>query len=209
LVRTTLEGEARGLVKAAAGLPAKRFAGLRAAVLSWVQWALGRPSLYGLVAAIPGTGLGETNYKEPSPLAGMPAFCAAAARRHAGLAEGAVEGLQLRASDRTMALQRHAKPASCVPVGGGTSGFLRYPVLVGTDGHSLAIALSGTVCGAVRGYPEALPMLGAAAGLQAGACATVPGAERLARRLVTLPTHRWVSPNDLKGIDPIGVEVVG
>ncbi|MEX2048881.1 MAG: DegT/DnrJ/EryC1/StrS family aminotransferase [Gemmatimonadota bacterium] len=177
-------------------------AGARAAVLSGVQWCLGRPWAYGLVASLPGTGLGETAYKQPAPVTGIPAFCAAAALRHADAAQGLVTVRRAWAR-RWDALftpadgagtERSGALEPCVPLTGGACGYLRYPLL-GTSAD--AFAARAARAGVARSYPRALPDLPEAQPVSARAAGAARGARALAAGLVTLPTHRLVDEVDV------------
>ncbi len=87
---------------------------------------------------------------------------------------------------------RHIKAVR--PADGAVSGFLRFPILLrsdGTDAPSLGIA---------RGYPNPLS---AEPEIQESMIASkepLHGARELARRLVTLPTHHMVATSDLAAL---------
>jgi perosamine synthetase len=204
LARGRLEGsDARALERVTARL-VRPAAGTRAALVSGLQWALGRPSLYGLATALPGTGLGETRYKEPAPASEIPAFCAAAALRHSDAARELAE-VRRENARRWDALLGEIDAASrglerCVPLPGGASGYLRYPLLAGSSGEvDLLVARAGTA-GAARSYPKALPDLPEAAPLTRVPGRDVPGARRLAGGLLTLPTHGMVTERDVERV---------
>lgn len=167
-----------------------------------VQWAIGRPSLYGLAAAVPGTGLGETRYKEPTRVAGMPAFCASAVVGHADSldAQTAVRRRSAAVWDAMLAAERDGKLTACRPLDADSCGYLRYPCTA--EGRAAADALCerAGALGVARGYPSPLPRLPAAARISPCADAIVPGAAFLADALVTLPTHGWVEERDVESV---------
>ena len=168
------------------------------------QWALGRPSLYGLPSAVPRLGLGETHYREPTAAGPMERRAAALAlgTREASLAEArhrrsAAESL-LRALEavgltpdpvRTVALREGPLP-----------GYLRLPVLLPDGISGFPSVRRANALGIARGYPIPLPELAPLQPFHVGAASAFPGAERLAQRLVTLPTHSLMRRGDRERI---------
>ena len=164
--------------------------GLRAAVMLKAQWLLGRPSLYWIPASLPFLGLGETPYRAPHPASSMAAASVAALaaawdestretvhRREAAAAwrrSTTVQGWSIPESDATAAVR----------------GELRLAVVLPPDQHSSSVA-ARVGRGAMPGYPITLAHLPALADrLQHPG--PMPGADALARRLMTLPCHRHV-----------------
>jgi dTDP-4-amino-4,6-dideoxygalactose transaminase len=195
LVRVALSEEASLRLRRVADRSAGAGASLRAGTLATVQWALGRPALYGLVAAVPGTGLGETRYKPPSEPRRIPAFCAAAALELEPLARAAVEVRRSMALewDRLLETLGRRGVERCTTLAGGETSYLRYPLLLDrADAVCRFLSRAGRG-GAARGYPRPLYELPAARPLEQARVAALPGAERLARCLVTLPTHGGVT----------------
>jgi hypothetical protein len=180
-------------------LASSRGAGVRSAVLSGAQWALGRPTLYGLAASVPGTGLGETRYKLPVPVRGIPAFCAAAARRHADAAL-ALGPRRRENADRWNALvgvvAKKRGWSLCAPLAGGTSGALRYPLVASDRARADELVARAASVGAARSYPSALADLPAAHPFVTDRAEALDGARRLAAGLVTLPTHSLLVEQD-------------
>jgi hypothetical protein len=173
-------------------VPAPRRAGLgdevRVLVQLKAQWLLGRPSVYGLPAAIPGLHLGETVYHPAKAPADMARAACAAARAHA-LRSHHEAGMR---RDNARRLLREAG-ASGIPVpAGGTAGFLRLPLRLSRERESEDVPVA---LGIARSYPTTLGALDALKGHFAGAGA-LPGAESLARGLVTAPTHSRVTAAD-------------
>ncbi|MEX1256042.1 MAG: DegT/DnrJ/EryC1/StrS family aminotransferase [Gemmatimonadota bacterium] len=168
--------------------------GGRAAVTTTAQWILGRPGLYAIPAAIPGLALGETMYHPPVPVRKMTKFSLQLARRTAE--SSATEA----ASRRACAFDLEARIAEVPgvsrvrPASGGEPGYLRLPVLV--EGGSRALRDPGTAraLGIMPGYPLALPELPALKGCILEPTSEMPVARRLAAELLTLPTHRFVTP---------------
>ncbi|MDZ7781378.1 MAG: aminotransferase class I/II-fold pyridoxal phosphate-dependent enzyme [Gemmatimonadota bacterium] len=185
-------------------------AGLEAVVLSLAMWALGRPELYRLPSLIPGLELGATVYHEPEPVQAMHPVSAAIARRHAGPSRdaGAVRAAWAERWHGAVAGGEGGGRAltPCVPLAGGASGWLRCPVLASSaEAREERVAEAGDM-GAARGYPTALPRLPQAAALHASGRTAVPGAERLAATLLTLPTHPRVSDADLEAFASVAAK---
>ena len=168
------------------------------------QWTLGRPSLYGLPSALPWLGLGETNYRKPTPPVLMRRRAAALAlgTREASLVEEAhrraAAGSLLKALEavgltpdpvRTVALPRGAVP-----------GYLRLPVLLQDGISGFPSVRRANALGIARGYPIPLTELAPLQPFHAGAHARCPAAELLVQGLVTLPTHSLVREGDRERI---------
>jgi hypothetical protein len=153
------------------------------------QWALGRPAVYGVPAALPWLRLGEMVYHpahEPRPLA-----VAAAA-----LVESAVNGADAAAARRRAraeVLLGSAPPAvgRTAVIAGGTTGMLRLPVRITTT-----TAPGGL--GVVVGYPRTLFEQGELRPLLHAEEREHPGAETLRRLLHTVPVHDFVTAPDLE-----------
>jgi dTDP-4-amino-4,6-dideoxygalactose transaminase len=179
-------------IDAQAALPAgSGWSGLAATAM---QWALGRPSLYALPAMLPFLHLGEMIYRD----AGEPSGISTASRSmiESALALERADVAVRRAN--AAALEGAAKAAGGVdtirPIDGAQPGHLRYPIR-NVEGRAFDSRI-----GIVRPYPRTLmeePHLQRV--LEPGEPPT-PGAHELARTLVTLPTHRFISASDLAGL---------
>lgn len=162
---------------------------LRFALLSGAQWLLGRPSLYRLPMSIPALGLGETNFKTPSPPRGIRPASArlaldtsrllGAERKHRGEVAAFYDALALN----DLGWRTPTRRAGSLP------GWLRYPIL-----GSPRAAESGDWrrLGIARGYPLPLHRLPQAQ-YRASVDERFLGAETIVEQLWTLPTHRYVS----------------
>jgi dTDP-4-amino-4,6-dideoxygalactose transaminase len=163
------------------------------------QWVLGRPSLYGLAAALPFLHLGETRYRAPGRPRGMAlsargVLAAAMARTEADLA------IRRRNAERFDATMRVGDAAGrIVPLEGSSPGYLRYPVVNG----ALARGRETRRLGVQRGYPISLSRLPVLAGRVVNPGVATPGAERLAEQLVTFPTHRFLRAPDLRQLEDL------
>jgi dTDP-4-amino-4,6-dideoxygalactose transaminase len=160
------------------------------------QWAFGRPGLYGIPARIPALGLGETHYREPVVPVGISAFSAALAVATAEQSERERDSRAEVAQTLVEALDRIDLGEEAIvvrPIAGARPGFLRLPVLL-RRARRLPRARARAL-GIAWGYPRPLPELGPLARLRTGGFGGYPGARRLARELVTLPTHRFITPS--------------
>ncbi|HEX7050792.1 MAG TPA: DegT/DnrJ/EryC1/StrS family aminotransferase [Longimicrobiales bacterium] len=177
----------RELAPATSGLP------LRAAGLA--QWLLGRPSLYGIPAAIPWLGLGETRYHDAPPLGGLPHAAARLllASRAAAASEAGVRAATAR---RFVAFLDTRAPEAMVRVPeDGVPGHLRFPVRLGAALAEPRLRRLAARLGIARSYPKPLGRL-APVRQRLAAPGDWPGAARLATELITLPTHSRLTAAD-------------
>lgn len=170
---------------------------IRTAVTLLAQWALGRPSLYGLPYRVPWLHLGETHYREPEPLQGIPRISAGAVTATAEQAAEAASARRRVASLLRRATEKNDGLQVPVAAGSGQPGYLRLPIRVvdSADRVRLLSRLEGT--GAAPSYPTSLDDLPQIRDAIAAA-ASIPNAEALAAELVTVPTHSLLQPRDLE-----------
>jgi perosamine synthetase len=171
---------------------------VKTAVLVAAQWLLGRPEVYGVPAAIPGLGLGETVYHDPAPPEGITRAAASLVRhgRDASRREAAARRANASALLARLADDRVARPAA-VPAD-AVAGWLRLPLRV--PGGMAALPVAARRLGVAASYPTPLGELPQLRALLAGPEARWPGAESLARELVTLPTHSRVTDREREAI---------
>ncbi|HWH52797.1 MAG TPA: DegT/DnrJ/EryC1/StrS family aminotransferase [Gemmatimonadaceae bacterium] len=169
--------------------------GLSQLAKSAAQWALGRPSLYSIPAAIPWLRLGEMVYhaaEEPRPLS--VAGCALLPNVLA-LESHAVSERRHVATELERAIRESSDLTPIAAVATGESGYLRLAVR-----DVLARYEPDARLGIVRPYPRTLaeqPELKPA--LLGGEPAT-PGAAEARRTVMTLPTHRFLTRKDVASI---------
>ncbi|HKV71480.1 MAG TPA: hypothetical protein VJN62_09550, partial [Gemmatimonadales bacterium] len=156
------------------------------------QWLLGRPALYGVPARIPGLHLGETRYHPPRDPAAITRAAAAAVRAHATPSQNEA-GMR---RDNARRLLREAGLKGIAIPAGGAAGFLRLPLRLAREHETDDVPVA---LGVARSYPSTLGVLPALKGHFAGAGA-LPGAESLARGLVTAPTHSRVTAADRRAL---------
>jgi dTDP-4-amino-4,6-dideoxygalactose transaminase len=174
--------------------------GWRDLAAAGAQWALGRPSLYGIPSAIPGLRLGEMVYHPAHEPRALSAAAASLVRR------------ALAASARDVAIRRRNAAALTIAAGeggdiravqvieGGESGYLRFPVLdAGARGERPDL-------GILRGYPRTLSEQEELRPFLMDGEPDTPGAMELRRTLFTVPTHARVTRPDVeKAIDWIRI----
>lgn len=165
------------------------------------QWVLARPALYALPSALPFLELGRTVYHPPSPAARMSDATAAALLASEPLLASEIGSRRAHAA--RLRLVAIGAGAGRVPAGwsGGEAGWLRLPLLLGEAAARRADASGSRRLGIMPGYPIPLGRLPGFAGRVLNAGTGFPGAEELAARLYTLPTHGLLTPADLANLE--------
>ena len=165
--------------------------GVRDVIALGVQWAAGRPGVYGVPASIPALALGEMVYHE----AGEPRMISAAAARVVPRAfaadPAAVSSRRARAGRLIAAASRGNQFSAVRAVEGGEPGYLRLPVVDATGSATAAPRL-----GALRGYPVTLDEHQETRRVLVAGEAANAGARTLRDRLFTVPTHALMSAGD-------------
>jgi len=169
--------------------------GLKAVAALAAQWALARPSLYAIPAALP-LGLGQTRYLPVSPPAGISPAAAAAVVRTLSLAPADV-ALRQRNASRLIGTVKAGRRLHVVePADGGRPSYLRLPVIDPLGGGRFAEADASSL-GVMPGYPLALCDLNGFGGRIRNPGTRFSGARALAAGLGTLPTHSLLTEADL------------
>jgi perosamine synthetase len=171
--------------------------GMKSGAVTLLAWALGRPSLYRIPTSIPGLGLGETLYHEPTVPREIHTFSAALARVSARPAQDAVPlrrevaRLWEGALDSLGTTVLHAH--SCIPLGGPAAAtYLRLPIVMASAERAARMVRVGKDFGVAPGYPTPLHRLPQGASIGLIEAPALPGSVALASSLVTLPTHQWI-----------------
>jgi dTDP-4-amino-4,6-dideoxygalactose transaminase len=165
------------------------------------QLLLERPSLYALPAALPFLRLGQTIYREPSPLRAAAVVSCPVIAATWPLAEREVEvrrrnaerllvELRGHAGFHTISTPRHARP-----------GYLRLPVLASPEARRAAAGSGARRLGVMPGYPKPLCDLGEFGSRCLNRDAGFPGSRMLAARLCTFPTHGRLGARDLARLE--------
>ena len=188
----------RGLAGAAPGLDRGWSVSneLRTVLGLGAQWILGRPSLYGIPRSIPMLRLGETTYRAPrgeTPMTRAGAAVVLRGRRSsddeavfrrksaAAILAGVIDSARLQP-------MRHE--AAAVP------GYLRFPLRVSGGLNGLRDPARAQALGIAQSYPTTLAALPPLAAQLVRVDSSWPGAQDLARDLITIPTHSLVSDDE-------------
>jgi dTDP-4-amino-4,6-dideoxygalactose transaminase len=168
-------------------------------VKSLIQWGLGRPSLYGVPSSLPFVGLGQTVYHPPHAPRRPTSAMAGILMQTEPLLGSEVAARRRNAARLASAVQ--ASGAGQVPgAGAAQGGWLRLPFLPSDTLRSRLRQGEGRRLGVLPGYPIALARLPGFAERLRHVTPT-PGAELLAERLHTIPTHSLLTATDLTRIE--------
>lgn len=164
-----------------------------------------RPRLYGIPARIPSLGLGRTVFTTDFPLARPPAALSALA---AVMLQHLEEFTKARvANARALAECLASVPAVrlITPRPDARPVYLRLPVYL--DGprqrDAAIVALNGVGIGATGSYPASLVDVPELRPALASDPPDAPGGRTVARRILTLPTHPFVSAVDVARIGDV------
>jgi len=160
---------------------------------SAAQWLLGHPSRFGVPARLPGLHLGETRYHPPTPTRRMAPGSASLILSTRPAAEAEADQRRQRARGMIGGIMGDADRWSA------EAGYLRLPVLMPSGQEAEAFAHEYRRLGVARSYPTPLPRLEVLAETPQRT-GRHPGAERLAARLVTLPTHSLAKDAELEHV---------
>lgn len=169
---------------------------LRAAAL----WGLASPVAYAIPASLPFLQLGITRYRPPRTAGPISAAAARIVLAAEPLASAAAARRRTRGAAWRDALSGHS--ALTMPHGapGAEPSYLRFPVVAEDAlGREAAVA-AGRRLGVAASYPRTLPALASTLGVAPVATTRTPGANSLAERLFTLPTHDWVTSSVVRQV---------
>lgn len=161
------------------------------------QWALARPTVYGLPASIPSLRLGQTVYREPTRLRAITraATVALLATREASEREAEI---RLANADSLLAVVSVNSKVRLIPAHrDGSAGYLRLPIKLSRGIASFESPAQALGLGIAPGYERTLAELPQVAARVQMREHTWPGAQALVRELVTLPTHSRLQPREL------------
>ena len=162
---------------------------------SAVQWALGRPALYGIPAMLPWLHLGEMVFHEATEPRGMSLSACSMLPSAMALETNELSTRRTHASQLDRVAARSSTLGLSRPIADAVPGYLRYAVRDLAGGRGAAPSL-----GVLQPYPQTLleqPELQAV--LMSGEPPT-PGAAELRLALFTLPTHGFVNQADLAAL---------
>lgn len=187
------------------GVGRDRLESRRIGIGAWVeaasQWALGRPALYAIPRSLPWLGLGETRYRPPAPPAGLPRTAAGVLTVTLGLAEEEARIRRSHAARLLASLREESELRAVRPPASARPGWLRLPLLA-RDATRRAVARPAAPrLGIAPAYPAPLSSLAPLRERLAGSPPPLEGSGRLARELVTLPTHGRLTERDLQRLE--------
>lgn len=168
-----------------------------------------RPSLYWVPASLPMLRLGETRFEQTYPIQRFPAGLAPIALAQLDRLDGITERRVEVASWYRTAIPETAVFRPVEPIESAQPAFLRFPLRI-TDARSRAeILRRGVALGITGSYPRSIPEipeLNDGLKLQSTACTS---AKRVAREIVTLPTHAFVNRADVTRIAALFCDASG
>ena len=194
LLADVIAGELRAL-------PAPHTRAVARDALKMIAYAvLLRPWLYWLPNAIPQLKLGVTSYDPDILLERYHSVPAAMVLSMLRRLEGFNAHRCRIAGVLTAALEKYGGLAQVLPPADAEPVYLRYPVLVNEPSarDRLIVALTARGIGATRSYPACLADVPALQPHLADTSIRCPGARAVAARIVTLPTHPFVSASDVE-----------
>ena len=180
LARRGASLDATELAASAIGAEASSIVGLLA------QWTLGRPAVYGIPHSIPALGLGETTFHPPVPPMTMPRAASAAILHAIDPSRQEAEHRRENARWFLERIPRGERVRPIRPIRDATPGYLRLPIRISGGMSGVEQTVRAITLGVAPSYPSSLAEL---APRLAGPERDWPGADELARDLVTLPTH--------------------
>jgi hypothetical protein len=165
------------------------------------QWLLARPATYGAISALPFLRMGETIYRTPH---GARSLSRASSRMVANVWSAAQADTSIRrahAARLSSAAQssQHWRTIAIAPC--TVPGYLRLPLLVATASRDAVMTPSAIRLGVMPGYPLPLSQLPGFRDRCVNANDRFPGAELLAKCLITLPTHRILTNKDMESLE--------
>lgn len=196
LARGAFGGEPIAVRRARGRLGAR--AGHAAATIA--QCLLGRPSLYGIPAALPWLGLGETHYRDAADPVGMSAGASALLLASLPAADREAAVRRIRGSEWAERLPGVGRVTLFPVPADAKAGYLRFPVRVPGGLPSLPDPARARRAGIAPTYPSTLLALAPVRALLDGAAPACPGAEALVRETITLPTHGRLSRRDVEEV---------
>lgn len=165
-----------------------------------VYFLMLRPWLYWIPQRIPQLQLGRTVFTTDFPLARPARPLVALACTMVPHLDDFTAVRRANASALLRALSGVQGIDTAVPPAGATSVYLRLPLLLkdGALKERVLAALDGAGIGATGSYPASLADVPGLAGSLAGGSAAMPGGRHVARHILTLPTHAFVSRADVE-----------
>jgi perosamine synthetase len=171
--------------------------GLVDAVVRWIELAVMaaciKPRLYWLPSSLPFLGLGRSVYATDFSITRLPAVSVGAMHRWRTRLDAAN-----RARRETV---EHLRQAIGATIDGDSAPLLRFPVMLDSVGQREKLVDAGKAFGAGTMYPTSIAGIPELGDRFAGQ--RYPGADMLAARVATLPTHQYVRASDVSALQAI------
>jgi dTDP-4-amino-4,6-dideoxygalactose transaminase len=164
------------------------------------QWALGRPTVYWLVASLPFLKLGVTVYRERFRPGSASRVWPHVLPHVLALAE-AEAATRRRNAARLLATARTTRLGQVTPSPNSEPSYLRLPLRVPGGLTGRAEVSHARKLGVMGGYPRALVDLAGFGTRAVNRDADLPGAREVARTLCTLPTHSCLAESDIVALE--------
>lgn len=159
--------------------------------------ALLHPRAYWLPNSLPFLGLGTTAYRTDYPLAGYDSWMAAVGHRLFARLDAITAQRRANAERLKRLLPWGSMLEPVTPGQGAVPAYLRYPVLLDPDYRDAVVAaLKANGIGASASYPTAIIDVPELSDQLRSGSGTAGGGRTVARRIVTLPTHGYVTAQD-------------
>jgi dTDP-4-amino-4,6-dideoxygalactose transaminase len=186
----------------AADLPPEQSSSAGALARAAALALFSNPLTFALPAAIPWLHVGETLYHDPTPGRALSPAAAGLLLATWPAAQREAETRRERAAIYRAELAATPAIRPVLADRRGQGGYLRFPLLTGHGLRGFASLSQVGRLGITPGYPAPLATLPAVQArlLPDAGAQRWPGAEALANRLVTLPTHSLVRPREIREI---------
>lgn len=155
------------------------------------------PRRYWLPNSLPFLGLGTTPYQTDYPLAQYDTWMAPLGHRLLARLDTVAALRRTNAERYQKLLPWGAKLQHVMPQQGAIPAYLRYPLLIHPDYRNQVLeALRANGIGATASYPSAISDVPQLQGVFSREDCEASGGQDVARRIVTLPTHGYVTEED-------------
>ncbi len=172
--------------------------------------ALLHPRGYWLPNSLPFLGLGTTAYRTDYPLAQYDSWMAPMGHRLFARLDAITAQRRANADRFTCLLPWGAKLKAVVQRQEAEPAYLRFPVLIDPEFRDAVLAaLRANGIGATASYPTAISDVPGLRGQLQGGESEVSGGQAVARSVVTLPTHGYVTSRDQERIAAVIANVLG
>jgi perosamine synthetase len=164
------------------------------------QWLFGRPGRYGMLASLPFLELGETVYRPPVAARRISPMSARVLATTLPLVEREANTRRSNAGRYQSILAGAIGLEPTLPGDQGVPGYLRFPLLASPEVRVAATLPEARRLGIMPGYPAPLADLSVFPRAPMPPGPALPGADLLAQRLITFPTHGLLSERDWAGL---------